>query len=290
MTETQTKRIIRPSSLPTLMYCPRRWWLDFISQGETSAHPSAAAVGTAVHKAAELYWSMALANGGEKMDVDISALIYAAQQRFREIESTDGLNWAEDHTMDIALSQIEAGVKVYHDKVIPMTQVPLAVEQKVSWEIDHPMVSAVSGTIDSIYPDHIVDIKCRMGARKKNTSEFSLQQSTYVMLAQKNGYPGVRSSQIHQILLQNSALHNEDCFIHISKVEYLIDILLKQLQMVYEGASPEVVFSGNPNQYLCNKKWCDYWENCRFARGDSAGPKHVITNIGNHTTIPIKQE
>ena len=270
MTEVSESRgfVIRPSSLATMLMCPARGYRDFLAQHQPTAHPSAAAVGTCVHKAAETYWNMCI-TAKQKLEFDEQLMIHIAQKEFEAIEADPGLNWMADHTMPIAMEQIAVGVQAYGRAIVPTTEIPLAVEVRVEKKIDHPVVSAISGTIDSIYPDHIVDIKCRMKNRKKNTSEFTIQQSIYVMLARHAGYE-IKESKIHQILLGNGVVHNEDCFINLPKVEFIISNLLERLEAVHNGLSPEVAFSGNSDHFLCNKRWCDYWESCHFARGSNA--------------------
>ena len=279
MTEVSESRgfVLRPSSLPTLLNCPKRWYEEFLSQHTPTAHPSAAAVGTAVHKAAETYWRLCI-KSGEKLPFDTQLMTHIAQKEFESIEADPGLNWMADHTMTVAMEQIAIGVDAYAKSIVPTTEVPLAVETRVEKKIDHPVISAISGTIDSIYPNRIVDIKCRMGKRKKNTSEFTLQQSVYVMLARHAGYD-IKESCIHQLLLESGVVHNEECFINIPKVEYIISNLLERLAAVKDGLSPDIAFSGNSNQYLCNKKWCPYWSGCRFARG--SGAEIPVSTLGN---------
>ena len=279
MSEVSESRgfVIRPSSLATMLLCPARGYKEFLSQHQPTAHPSAAAVGTCVHKAAETYWKLCI-KAQEKLEYDTQLMTHIAQKEFESIEADPGLNWASDHTMTIAMEQIAIGVDAYGKSIVPTTDIPLAVEMRVEKKIDHPVVSAISGTIDAVYPDHIVDIKCRMKNRKKNTSEFTIQQSIYVMLARHAGYE-IKESKIHQILLGNGVVHNEDCFINIPKVEFIISNLLERLEAVHNGLSPDVAFSGNSDHFLCNKRWCDYWEGCHFARGNNA--VIPISSLGN---------
>ena len=275
------KRILRPSSIIGALNCPARWYLDFLAQDEPSKHPSAALVGTSVHKAAETYWRLCIAMK-EKIPFDFQQLEFAAIKEFQIIEATDGVNWAQDHSMTQAIEQIKLGVKMYGEQIVPNVDVPLGVELRIEKPIDHPVISHIAGTIDAVYPDHIVDIKCRMGNRKKNTAEFTLQQTVYVMLARFAGHD-IRESRIHQLLLKSGVVHNEDCFINMPRVEYVISNLLERLEAVHNGLSPDIAFSGNSNYFLCSGKWCDYWNGCKFARGKGVIEIKPISNVGDTT-------
>ena len=164
------------------------------------------------------------------------------------------------------MKQIETGVRTYCDEAIPNMEIPLAVELQLRMEIDHPTISAIQGTIDCLYPTHIVDIKTRSGTRKKSASEFWMQQSAYIMLAKENGY-SAESCHIHQIMLEKGLLHNDEVNLNIPAVKYMINHLLKRLEMVNDGVPAEMLFSGNagPRNFLCSRKWCDQYEKgCKF--------------------------
>ena len=268
---TREKRVIRPSSIPLLTTCAWQWYQEHI-EGVEGMYNSSAAVGTSVHSVAEKYWNEAI-SAGEKPPTDpsrITQLIAYGIEQFDELLKAEQINWGENHSLAIAYSQIETAVRAYFNGIVPDMEIPLAVEKKFEVEIkDHPFISAVAGTIDYLYPEKIVDIKTRSGNRKKTVNTFSLQQSVYVWLAQQNGYVGVDSGYIHQIMIDKGDVHNDRVWINTKQIEYIINNILKRLKAVDEGLPVDIAFPGNsgPNNFLCSSRWCQHHPTCKFAQG-----------------------
>ena len=265
---TTEKKVIRPSSLPTLATCPHQWYKEHIEEADEPTYNSIAAVGSAIHKQAEIYWATCIL-AKQKLPVSIDQQIYAATKEFERIEAEENMKWNADHSISDVNRQIKTGVETYCSEAIPQMEIPLAVELQLRMEVEHPTISAIQGTIDCLYPTHIVDIKTRSGTRKKSASEFWMQQSAYVMLAKENGY-SADSCFIHQIMLEKGILHNDEVNLNIPAVKYMINHVLERLRMVEDGVPAEMLFPGNagPRNFLCSNKWCDQFKKgCRFVAG-----------------------
>ena len=257
------KMIIRPSSVDTFLQCPQQWKRVFID-GESSIPGARAALGTAVHRAAETMWTESIA-ANEKI-TNIGAMTDAAMEAFRE-EEQKGLVYDEGDNKKSIESLIKEGTNVYVDDIAAYVPIPEAVEKRYTVEIhNHPMVEAVSGTVDYDGALDLADLKTTK--RKATPANYEIQQSIYRYLREANGNPAM-GSQIHNITFKKESEGIiMPAVIDIDLAKASVNALLDTLSTYAEGTvNPDILFRGNPKYYLCDAKYCAFYNSCKFRKG-----------------------
>lgn len=259
------KITIRPSSIDTFLQCPQQWKRVFID-GETSIPGARAAIGTAIHKAAEIIWTDAMQT--RKKDANLSAATDAAMEAFKE-EEQKGLQYDKDENRGTASVEIVKGTEAFVDDIVPYASIPTGVEKRYTVEIpNHPIVEAISGTVDYIANDVIADIKT--SKRKPTVANYKTQQSVYKILANKNG-ANVKYNQIHGVVLKKAPEGTIlEADIDEVQAKATVNTLLETLEIYHEDRiNPDILFRGNPKYYLCSPKYCAFYNKCKFVKGDA---------------------
>lgn len=262
------KITLRPSSLPTFISCPYQWYNVFIL-GKTTITNSRAAIGTAVHKGAELLWSEAIETG--KIDDNISKLTDAAMEAYKEeeerAEDRGGIQYGEGEDRIAAELDIIKGTNAFVEDIVPFTDIPDGVEKRLSIAIDNPIIKEVAGTIDYIQGDTIADIKT--SKRKIIPASYTLQQSTYKLIAKDNGI-NVSRNLIQGVVFNKTKTVGTilEMDAHEEQAKYIINSLLDTVGVLAEDKiDPKVLFRGNPKHYLCSHKYCSLHSTCPFVNG-----------------------
>lgn len=257
------KIVLRPSSIDNFYGCAHQWYRVFIL-GQTSMTNNRASIGTAIHKAAEVLWTDAIASN--KKDPNKPKLIDAAIQEFKEEEAKD-IQYGPGEDGNSSRKEIINGVEAFVDDIVPFTAIPDFVEKRFTIDLDHPVVKALSGTVDYISDTTIADVKT--SKRKPTPVSYEVQQSVYKMLAEANGRT-VNTNLIQGVVLKKVS---EGTILqaptNIDKAKYLINNILDTTELMHKDiVDPDVLFRGNPKHMFCSERFCAFYNDCKFVNGD----------------------
>jgi len=262
----KTDIVIRPSSVDSFQQCSYQWAKVFL-EGRMSIPSSRAAIGTAIHKGVEVFWAEAIQRGIKDPNSDM--MYDAGIEAFKEEAKKEGMSYNEGETVDTCNKEIVAGTQAFIDDLVPFLDIPTAVEERFTIDISgHPIVKAISGTVDYIAPGRIDDVKT--SKRKPTVANFVTQQSIYKLLAEENGHP-VNHSMIQAVVLKKVP----DCHIlelepNIDQAKYLVNHMLDTIRVAAADIVPiETLFHCNTKYYLCSPKYCALHGDC------PATKKHV---------------
>lgn len=262
---TGEKIIIRPSAVDTFLNCPYQWAKVFL-EGISTIPAARAAVGTAIHKAAEVLWTESMKEN--KKVANLSAATDAAMEAFKE-EEQKGIQYDDSISKrDDAEYLIIKGAKIFIDDLMPFLDIPEAVEQRFSIEVNHPVVKEIGGTLDYLANKTIGDLKTTQ--RKATTANYKTQQSVYKYLAIINNKQ-VEYNYIQNVILSERSAGGQilDIEIDIKQAKFILETMLKTLKVFYEDKiPPELLFRGNPKYYLCSPKYCSLYDSCPFVNGE----------------------
>jgi len=255
------KIIIRPSSLATYINCPYKWYLQNVEGIQVIPKP-VMVLGTAVHKGAEVGYTEKIQKGNlPPVDVLTDAAVEEFREKIKEADTTK----EEDFNLNDYEKRVVTDVVNYRQNIMPYTQ-PKAVEKFYRLELSSKAVEAIQGTADIILQDNtIADIKVTL--RKAQPKHYIMQLSTYALLIEKLDNVEVKKAEIHNIVDTKLAavLPLE---LHKKQVKYIINNLIDTLEVMQEGkVAPEILFKGNPQSFLCDKKYCDFYDKCPFVKG-----------------------
>lgn len=258
----ENKLVIRPSSLNGFLQCPQQWYQVFLL-GHDGIPNARAAIGTAIHAGIENMWTDSIA--AKTKIVAKSSMEDAAMEALDE-ESQKGLRYDAGEDEETAIATIRTGMEVFVNDILPWTDIPTAVEQRYTVKIDnHPVVAAISGTLDYVNTEtgFIADVKT--GKRKHNTADSEIQQSIYKYLVEENGIK-VNGAVIQNVVLKTKPEgHTMESAINIPRAKAIVNTLLDTLDVYVEDkVDPDILFRGNPKWYLCSPKYCAFWSTCKF--------------------------
>jgi len=266
------KITIRPSAVDGFAQCSYQWYHAHIL-GQPTIPGARAAIGTAIHAAAESEWVKAILSG--KKDFNLSAMRDAAIAEFHELDA-NGLQYDEGEDTNTAEATVLQGVDAYAEDISPWVAIPIAVEVRYTIAIANPVVKAVSGTIDYLGDGIVADTKT--SKRKPVVESYSTQQSIYKLLAEQGvtngGEAGVpiHRNQIHGVILAKTGATGTilDLTPNVARAKVLVNSMLDVLDVMSKDiVPPEVLFRGNPKYYLCDKKYCALYNSCPFVKGEA---------------------
>ena len=234
----------------------------------------AAHLGTAIHKAAEVYYNESIkeAKWSAARDDYKGLAIDTFRERIKDDEPNDikevDINSIEKIIGDNCLSYIKNSEKLNSGKL------PVEVEKKYVVEVNSPVIKNISGTLDIVGDDYIADIKTMR--KSKNPKAYVLQQGVYAFLRQKFGEE-VKDLRIHRIVLTNNSIDNVSIIDSLDNPFTPIDAVIEKsksyLELViktvneFNKTGNELLFRGNPESLLCNPKYCAYYGECKFKKG-----------------------
>lgn len=257
--------VIRPSSVDTFFNCSYQWAKTFL-EGLPSIPGNRAAIGTAIHRGAETLWTESIKKGTKVLNV--TAATDAAVEEFEKLDK-DGLQYDTDENAKTSIKEVVAGTQTFIDDIAVFTPLPIAVEERFTLDIsDHPIVKAISGTVDYRNHDTISDLKT--SKRKATTSNYTTQQSIYRVLANEND-ANIKYNNIQNVVLktvpEGQVLPIE---VNEPQARHMLNSMLDTLELAHTGrVALEVLFRGNPKYYLCDKKYCAHYNTCPFVVGRS---------------------
>lgn len=263
---------IRPSSINGFYNCAFQWAKIFL-EGQSSVPGARAAIGTSIHKGAEVFWNEAIST--KRKDAPMDVLTDAAMEAFKE-EAQKGLQYDDGEDANTAEKTIIQGVNVFVSDIAEFTPIPTAVEMFVKVDIQHPLVAEIGGTIDYYSAEQRVIADLKTSKRKPTPSNYVTQQSTYKYLAEANGLL-VDHNHIQGVILKANpeglVLPMEP---NVPQTKHLINHMLDVLEVAVQDKVPlEILFPGNPNYYLCSNKYCSQYNTCKFANGEIPVTKGV---------------
>lgn len=257
--------VLRPSGISGFIRCPYQWYLTTLL-GRRQKPAAATSAGTSVHAGAEYGYRQKIALGtlpkkSEIIDVAIST--------WDDLNNgVDPLEFNDGESRDKYTDDIAEGLETYYDIVMTVTD-PIAVERRYTVELDHPHFQAVSGTLDIVLEDGIVDLK--FTKRASTIMHYTLQQSTYAMLREENNEV-VNNLYIHNIVRPQAKKGAQVLVGELPKqtdyakfwIGQILDTVAEYKAtdnpLLFRGCSPD-------NNYLCNSQWCGFWNECPYVKG-----------------------
>jgi hypothetical protein len=260
------KITIRPSSISGFVNCAYQWYNVNVLGVKTI--PSARAnIGTAIHKAAEVLWTDAIKTGNK--DCNLTKLQDAAIQQYQQLDTEEGILYKDGENKNTAEKEVITGTQAFSEDIVPYTDIPVAVEQRLVYKVNNPIASQVAGTVDYITKDTIADIKT--SGRKIYPGKHVLQQSVYNFLAIKNGIKVSKILIQGVVLPKKTAPYGEVMKLtpNMPRVIYIINNILDSLKILHTGkVDPKILFRGNPEHFMCSNKYCSLYSTCPFVNGD----------------------
>jgi hypothetical protein len=247
---------LRPSSIDNFSQCSWQWAKIFL-EGHRSASGGRAAIGTSIHRAAEVMWKEAIASG--KKDPNVSMMTDAAVQDLQGQVKDYEIKFDEGENVNTATVEIVRGTQAFIDDIVPFSPIPTGVEEFYTMAIDHPIVTELGGTVDYIGHGVIADLKT--SKRKPTTSNYVTQQSIYKMLAEHNGVK-VDTNLIQGVSLKKSGAegHILTMDTNVRQTKELVNNLLDTLEVfATDTVDPKVLFRANTSYYLCSPKYCGFY-------------------------------
>ena len=255
---------IRPSAVDGFFNCSYQWAKTFL-EGARTIPNSRAAIGTSIHKGAEVFWQDAMATG--QKDFNLSKLTDAVVEAWKE-ETHDGVQFDDGENDNTAIAEIIKGTETFVADISEFTPIPTYVEHYVEVEIQHPLVNALGGTIDYYCKSQKTMADLKTSKRKPTPSNYTTQQSIYKYLAEANGLP-VEHNLIQAVVLkaapEGAILALEP---KVDQARFMVNHMLDVLDVLAQDkVRPELLLPGNPKYYLCSPKYCAQYKTCPFVNG-----------------------
>ena len=248
---------LRPSAIDGFFGCSFQWGKTFL-EGVNSIPNSRAAIGTAIHAAADTMWKESIAKKDKV--VNMSTMLDAGVAAWKE-EEAKGMQYGEDEDANSCIKEVMTGTEAFVEDIVPYSAIPIATETFVKIDIDHKMVKEIGGTIDYMTTCTIADLKT--GKRKPTISNYSTQQSLYKYLANSNGLP-IENNIIQSVVLKKQP---EGLIlpmpVNVPKVKDMVNIMLDTLDLVYKDIAPiETILRPNPKHVFCSQEYCAFYGKC----------------------------
>lgn len=264
---------LRPSAIDGFFTCPLQWAGTFIG-GHKSMPGVRAAIGTAIHLGVEEMWKEAMAT--KTKAPNLSMMQDAARDEFVRLDQEDELMYDPGETLNSAQREVGEGLGAFVEDIVPFTDIPAAVEERYTIDLDHKVVQDLSGTVDYITSDTIADVKT--AKRKPVPSNYGTQQSIYKLLANANGV-NVQHNLIQGVVLKTKPQgHILELEPDEAKAKRLVNVMLDTLDVFYEDkVDPSILFRPNPKHYLCSVKYCTFYgKSCPATGGELKPKQHTV--------------
>ncbi len=264
---------IRPSSIEGFYSCAYQWGRTFLG-GESSIPNARAAIGTAIHSAAETMWTESIKS--KKKVANKTAMKDAAIDSWKEA-THDGVSYGKTDNEASCAMDIMKGIDAFVEDIVPFSAIPDAVEMYFEVPIDNSFVKSIGGTVDYIGGKTIADLKT--SKRKTGPEGHVVQQTAYRYLANANGYD-VDTNLIQQVVLKTNP---EGAILtlepNMEQFKYLVNGMLDTLDLVAKDVAPiETILRPNPKHVFCSKDFCAFYGSCPAIKGDAIEQK-IITKV-----------
>jgi len=289
------KLVLRPSSLESYIRCPYAFYKQQIL-GEYGAPNSASQVGTALHAVMEDAILYRLETG---KNMELDEMQRRGVKHWKELNDKAKIQYHGEQTYQTMADDLYAGVIALREALDCIEAT--AAEGRYSAKIkDHPMFSAISGSLDVETGANVVDLKFT-GKKKSKPDDYVLQQSTYVWLKQINGIPAekftilniVRPTKAKKLKDEQKGIetvadwHLLEGKPNVDYVKHWVNIILNKTekfanyrdscgdlvargdmtaeeakQAVEDFAALEFQGTSPSNSFLCSSVWCSHWKTC----------------------------
>lgn len=244
---------IRPSSVGNFYgFCSHQWGKVFL-EGVVTIPGVRAAMGTAIHKGAEVMWTEAIAK--KQVDANVNMMKDAVIENFQEAVKK-GVKFVGTDTQQTAEKSILDGTEAFVSDIVPFVSIPTAVEQFFEVELDHPIVSGIGGTIDYLQAEEGIIDDIKTSKRKSSPADHVVQQSIYKYLAIANKVP-VLYNRLQNVVLkakpEGAILELEP---NVDLAKKYVNGILDVLTAFHAGVDPAVLFRCNTGHYLCSTDYC----------------------------------
>jgi hypothetical protein len=243
------------SSISLYQTCGKAWQYRYIDKVNTATSP-ALVFGSAWHATVEA------------MIIDRPQLTGANPiERWRtawnaQLEKNQNIDWGDA----TAESHFNEGVRMITDLGIQMTIENIrvggadSIERKI--ELNVPGVSVpVIGFIDVITEDGIPgDIKTSAKSWSDDKATSELQPLFYLAALSQAGYP-VDGGRFKHYVFVKTKTPKVQVIEHAHNMKEMF-FLFGMIQNVWKGIGAGV-FVENPNCWMCNAQYCNYWQLCR---------------------------
>jgi len=261
---------IRPSSLSEFGSCAWKWYNKFIL-GKEEFTNSRAAVGTAIHKSAEMFWDECKETGNKDVSF-LNLYMGAGLHQLEETLEKEDIKYSGKDDKDVLVKLVTSGVKAYFRDIVPFVNIPSDVELFVSVPVENnPYVYEIGGTCDQYSDkDNIAD-DIKTSSKTSYFSNHILQLSIYKFLIEK-----VKKKKLSRFRVQGVTLYKtkeaEGCVIpiltNVDRAVYIIKNLLTTLKVLHSGeVDPKILFRGNTQHHFCNQMFCGNYRTCPFITG-----------------------
>lgn len=247
------KIVLRPSSLQQFISCPMQWFRGALLQ-DYRRPKSASEAGSSLHKGAEVGYSEKITTGALP---PVSVIKDAIRDEWKTRNENEDIEFADGEDYDSVQAELIEDADLYY----PTMQVtnPIAVETRYTFDIDHPIFSSVSGSIDIDLQGGLADIK--RTNRATTTTKYLLQQSIYAWLKNESGNLCVEAF-IHNVV-KNKKAEVMSLNLNIEYAKYVVNTILDVTREFWETGNKNLFRGSNPiSNYLCSPQWCGYWEKC----------------------------
>jgi len=265
---------LRPSAIDGFFGCSWQWGKQFL-EGISSIPNSRAAIGTAIHAAVEAGWRESM-DKGEKI-FNEGMILDAGMEAWKE-EKAKGMTYGKDETEGSCAQEIIKGTETFVEDIVPYSQIPTAVEEFLTVELDHRLVAEIGGTVDYMTDHTIADVKT--SKRKPAVGNYTTQQSIYKFLAEKNG------KEITSNLIQGVVLKKEPegmilpMPVNVPQAKDLVNIILDTLDLVLKDVAPiETILRPNPKYTFCSQSYCAFYGNCPATKQKELQPTQFTPKI-----------
>lgn len=265
---------LHPSSISSFFSCPYAWYRTYLSDKPIRSIGSAAHVGTAIHKASEVFYRDCIAHN-EWVNPVNSAYDDAAVESFQKRVKDDTPSDIKGLDIDSLIITIKQKKQNYLNKARTLCkeQIPIAVEKTYFAKINSSVPMQINGTLDIVNETSIADIKTMN--RRNDPKKYWLQQGIYALIKEQNAAEGEKPTEdllIHRVLTTKDEV---DCASICDgmpvtpideikeKAKTLLQTVVKTIEL-WHKTGDEIVFHGNPNCLTCSSKYCEYWHDCKF--------------------------
>ena len=252
---------ISPSSLGMFLKCGEQFRRRYV-EGEKIPPGISARRGGAVHKAAEINYSQKVVT---ETDLPLADLQDAARDNYvNEIKDNGvfipkGELSGKDRLMDKGLNQAIEATKIYKEDIAPQNQ-PKLIEQR--WSADIGVGLPLLGVVDLVTKDNkIKDLKI-MKRKNQAWADNELQPTVYSILAEKNNIP-VDSMEYQFIIPNKTMVHDE---ITTARGQGDQERLVQYIRAFMQSLESGLFVPCEPGHWLCDEKWCGYYQTCKYRR------------------------
>lgn len=250
---------ISPSMLGLYCNCQEAFRRRYI-EGEKIPPAIAMAVGTGVHKAAEINHLQKMDTG---LDMPIDELQDAAADGFRNAVEDSGVYFTgtrQELNKELGkgsdLSVKMAGL--YGSKVAPKIQ-PVAAEMKLT-ACHEDLPVPFLGIVDVVNQGNIVaDLKTANKKWRAGKEKESLQPAIYKFLLKQN-YGHDYEFDFHVMAYDGNVQHIE--MRYKENIGYVVNLAKALLNSCESGVFMPAV----PGHWLCSDRWCGYYNSCRVRK------------------------